>query len=216
MRNNLAELKDVIIDIQSLRAAWAEQLVFAGEFQWEHRNYVSLDFFTVYFQHLLLDIENVIGEKPKDYIVQLHDRSIPTYSNTLYNDKFYLGIIHKDEYRKSCVNIPVYYDKFEPVNFYDDESVRERLKEYEGYTDYTDDEQPLMSTNDFAAGLKAPLGIKPNQIGQYSENHPTLMNVQNWHNVRVMDLAPPRVFVQMSYDIHFDEIVAKDINTRIL
>lgn len=213
MRNNLAELKDVIIDIQSLRAAWAEQVVFAGEFQWEHRNYVGLDFFTAYFQHLLLDIENVIGEKPKDYIVQLHDRSIPTYSDTSYNDKFYLGIVHKDEYRKSCVNIPVYYDKFEPVNFYDDESIRERLKEYKGYTD---DQHPLLSTNAFAAGLKSPLGIKPNQIGQYSENHPTLMNVQNWHNVRVLDLAPPRVFVQMSYDIHFDEIVAKDINTRIL
>ena len=63
----------------------------------------------------------------------------------------------------------------------------------------------------------------PDQVGQYSENHPTLMNVQNWHNVRVLDLAPPRVFIQMSYDIHFDDFVQqtgrpvrKGINTRIL
>tara|TARA_Y100000389_G_scaffold163410_1_gene166663 strand:+ start:2590 stop:3228 length:639 start_codon:yes stop_codon:yes gene_type:complete len=212
MRNNLAELKDVSINIESLRAAWAEQLVFSGDFEWGKRNYVELDFFTAYFQHLLVDIENVIGRKPKDYIIQLHDRSIPSYTDTLYNDKFYLGIIHKDEYRTSCVNIPVYYDKMEPVHFYNDEDVMKRIEEYEIYTHDGLPRIALMHTG----GLKNPLGIIPNQIGQYSENHPTLMNVQNWHNVRVMELAPPRIFIQMSYDIHFDEIVAKDINTRIL
>jgi hypothetical protein len=212
MRNNLAELKDVSINIESLRAAWAEQLVFSGDFEWGKRNYVELDFFTAYFQHLLVDIENVIGKKPKDYIIQLHDRSIPSYTDTLYNDKFYLGIIHKDEYRTSCVNIPVYYDKMEPVHFYNDEDVMKRIEEYEIYTHDGLPRIALMHTG----GLKNPLGIIPNQVGQYSENHPTLMNVQNWHNVRVMELAPPRIFIQMSYDIHFDEIVAKDINTRIL
>jgi len=212
MRNNLAELKDVSINIESLRAAWAEQLVFSGDFEWGKRNYVELDFFTAYFQHLLVDIENVIGKKPKDYIIQLHDRSIPSYTDTLYNDKFYLGIIHKDEYRTSCVNIPVYYDKMEPVHFYNDEDVMKRIEEYEIYTHDGLPRIALMHTG----GLKNPLGIIPNQVGQYSENHPTLMNVQNWHNVRVMELAPPRIFIQMSYDIHFDEIVAKDINTHIL
>ena len=212
MRNNLAELKDVSIKIESLRAAWAEQLVFSGDFEWGKRNYVELDFFTAYFQHLLVDIENVIGKKPKDYIIQLHDRSIPSYTDTLYNDKFYLGIIHKDEYRTSCVNIPVYYDKMEPVHFYNDEDVMKRIEEYEIYTHDGLPRIALMHTG----GLKNPLGIIPNQVGQYSENHPTLMNVQNWHNVRVMELAPPRIFIQMSYDIHFDEIVAKEINTRIL
>ena len=34
------------INIESLRAAWAEQLVFSGDFEWGKRNYVSLDFFT--------------------------------------------------------------------------------------------------------------------------------------------------------------------------
>ena len=209
MRNNLAELLDVSINIESLREAWAEQLVFAGDFDWGKRNYVSLDFFTPYFQHLLLDIENVLGEKPTQYIIQLHDGSIPKYTDELYQDKFYLKVIHKDEYRTSCVNIPVNYDKMEPVYFYDDETLYEMMET----------KKPGENRITFARqnGINAPdVALKPDQVGQYSENHPTLMNVQNWHNVRVMDLAPPRVFIQMSYDIHFDEIVAKDINTRIL
>jgi len=42
------------------------------------------------------------------------------------------------------------------------------------------------------------------------------MNVNNYHNVRVIDESQPRIFIQMSYDIHFDEIIQKEINTRIL
>jgi hypothetical protein len=214
MRNNLAELLDVSINIESLRAAWAEQVAFVGDdYEWSKRNYVELDFFTAYFQHLLLDIQNVIGEEPTQYIIQLHDQSLPGYSDTLYNDKFYLNIIHKDEYRTSCVNIPVYYDKFEPVHFYNDEDILKRIIEHKSHTG---DPTTSLSLRDPTNGVKTPLGIVPNQIGQYSENHPTIMNVQNWHNVRVLDLAPPRVFIQLSFDKHFDEIVAKDINTRIL
>ena len=44
------------INIESLRAAWAEQLVFSGDFEWGKRNYVSLDFFTEYFQQLFESI----------------------------------------------------------------------------------------------------------------------------------------------------------------
>jgi hypothetical protein len=201
----------VSINIESLRAAWAEQLVFSGDFEWGKRNYVSLDFFTAYFQHLLLDIENVIGEESKDYIIQLHDRSIPSYTEELYNDKYYLDIIHKDEYRTSCVNIPIYYDKLEPVYFYDDENVQKKIVEHGAYT-----HDGLPRIHLAQAGSKTPIRMIPNQVGQYSENHPTIMNVQNWHNVRVIDLEPPRIFIQICYDIHFDEIVAKDINTRIL
>ena len=106
----------------------------------------------------------------------------------------------------------------EPVYFYDDECVKKRLSEYKKHTHDVLTRKSLVDPrgSGYDLTVKTPLGIKPNQIGQYSENHPTLMNVQNWHNVRVMDLAPPRIFIQISYDIHFDEIVAKDINTRIL
>ena len=135
---------------------------------------MSLDFFTAYYQHLLLDIENVLGEKPKDYIIQLHDGSIPKYTDELYQDKFYLKVIHKDEYRQSCVNIPVYYDKMEPVYFYDDETIYPMVEQT----------QPGESRITFARpnGINEPdIAPTPDQVGQYSENHPTLMNVQNWH-----------------------------------
>ena len=93
--NNLAELKDVSINIESLRTAWAEQVIFAENYSWEPRNYVSYTFFTLYFQHLLLDIENILGEKPKDYIIQMHDPKL------VINDKWYLNIAHKDDDRKT-------------------------------------------------------------------------------------------------------------------
>ena len=182
--NNLAELQDVSINIESLRESWEEQKILAGNYEWKERNYVDLTFFTVYFQHLLLDIENILGEKPKNYIIQMHDPS------NVINDKWYLNIAHKDDDRKSCINIPVYYNRMEPVNFYDD------------LTDIPDRGKPITAT--------------PNQIGQYSDHHPTLMNVNNYHNVRVIDESQPRIFIQMSYDITFDEFIKKGINTRIL
>ena len=57
---------------------------------------------------------------------------------------------------------------------------------------------------------------KPNQIAQYSEMHPTLVNVNNYHNVRVLDVSEPRIFIQMSYDLTFDDFISKNINIRIL
>jgi len=170
---------------------------------------VSFDFFTEYFQNLLLEIENVLGEKPTQYIIQLHDGSIPAFTDELYQNKFEYKVIHKDEYRTSCVNIPVNYDKMEPVYFYSDETL------YKLSTTKKPGESRLSFSR--PNGVTAPkVDPLPDQVGQYSENHPTLMNVQNWHNVRVMDLASPRVFIQTSYDIHFDEFIQKGINTRIL
>ena len=181
--NNLAELTDISIDIEGLRIAWKEQVIFAENYSWKPRNYVSYTFFTVYFQRLLLEIENMLGEKPKDYIIQMHDPSI------VINDKWYLNITHKDADRNTCVNIPIYYNHMEPVNFYDDV--------------------------DNIPNRGIPIQSKPNQIGYYSEKHPTLMNVNNFHNVRVLDEQQPRIFVQMSYDTYFDEFIQKDINISI-
>ena len=58
--------------------------------------------------------------------------------------------------------------------------------------------------------------IKPNQTSQYSTKHPTLINVHNHHNVRVIDKDIPRIFVQMSYDEHFDDIVKNNPNIEII
>ena len=183
MRNNLAELRDVSINVESLRTAWAEQVSFAGNYAWESRNYVDLNFFTVYYQQLLLHISDVIEEEPKNYVIQVAD-------SQLYNEKWYLNTTHKDEDRKTCITLPVYYNRMEPINFYDNV--------------------------DNIPNRGIPIQSKPNQVAQYSEEHPTLINVNNYHNVRVIDEMQPRIFIQMSYDKHFNEFLHKDINIDIL
>lgn len=199
MRNNLAELTDINIDIEGLRESWEEQKILAGpNFPWTYRNYCELSFFTEYFQNILIDIEKLLGEKPKDYIIQLHDprMHIPD------QPKYYLNIPHQDWNRMTCINLPVYYNGIEPVNFFDTEKIEEYQAQHGGIN-------YLGKTRDY-------LKIAPQQIGHYSSKHPTLMNVNNFHNVRVIDDSHTRIFVQMSYDITFDEFIAKDINTRIL
>ena len=184
MKNNIAEIKDVSINIEELRTAWSEQLIFTGNYSWKPRNYVDLEFFTLYFQQLLSHIADLIDEKPKNYIIQMHDP-------TLLNDKWYLNIAHKDADRLTCITLPVYYNRMEPVNFYDNI------------------EEDIPDRGD-------PIKVKPVQVGQYSEDHPTLVNVNNYHNVRVLDVSEPRIFIQMSYDLTFDDFISKNINIRIL
>jgi hypothetical protein len=185
MKNNIAEIKDVSINIEELRTAWSEQLIFTGNYSWEPRNYVDLEFFTSYFQQLLSHIADLIDEKPKDYIIQIHDPNLVT-------NKWYLTDTHRDADRNTCITLPVYYNRMEPINFYNDVN-----------------EVP---------GFRKDKSIKanPNQIAQYSEMHPTLVNVNNYHNVRVLDVSEPRIFIQMSYDLTFDDFISKNINIRIL
>jgi hypothetical protein len=184
MKNNIAELTDIDIDLNVLRAEWSKQVVYQSGYNWQSRNYVSFLFFTVYYQQLLLSIEDIIGEKPKNYIIQMHDP-------TLLSDKWYLNIAHKDVDRLTCITLPVYYNRMEPVNFYDNI------------------EEDMPDKGD-------PIKVKPVQVGQYSEDHPTLVNVNNYHNVRVLDMSEPRIFIQMSYDITFNELLSKDINLRVI
>jgi len=184
MQNNLAELRSVDIDIGVLRTEWEAQVVYQFDHAWEARNYVSFEFFTAYYKQLLLDIENKIGETPLNYIIQMHDPKLIT-------DKWYLNIAHKDADRLACITIPVYYNRMEPINFYDD--VFEKMPEH-----------------------GKPITTRPNQVGQYSECHPTLVNVNNYHNVRILDEVEPRIFIQMSYNIHFDDLIEKNKNMYVL
>ena len=196
MKNNLAELTDIDIDVNVLQAEWAKQVVYQSGYDWQARNHVSFLFFTVYYQQLLLSIEDIIGEKPKNYIIQSCDPTIisDTYARrpgpqSILSDKWYLNITHKDADRKTCISIPIYYNRMEPINFYDSIGIPKNRGDH--------------------------IKVKPVQVGQYSEDHPTLVNVNNYHNVRVLDEGP-RVFIQMGYDITFDELLSKDINLRVL
>ena len=178
MKNNLAELRSIDINLDVLQAEWVKLVTYQSEYKWGGtggRNFVEFSFFTLYFQQLLLDIENVLGEKPKNYIIQMHDPAL------VVNDKWYLNIPHQDYDRKTCINIPVYYNRIEPVNFFS----MDVIKEYE--------------KKNSKIGTRRYVGMSPEQVGQYSDQHPTLMNVNNYHNVRVIDESQPRIFIQMSY-----------------
>ena len=100
------------------------------------------------------------------------------YYNEQSSDKWKLNIVHKDVDRQSCVTVSV-TDLHEPVCFYNrDTAVR--------------------------GSQKLP---QPVQISRYSKLHPTLVNVSNFHNVRVLEDQSPRVLLQVSYDVSFEEII---------
>lgn len=112
------------------------------------------------------------------------------HDKSLIDNKWYLNIAHKDDDRKTCITIPLIYSRMETINFYDDDAdIPKRGKH---------------------------ITAKPSQIGWYSEKHPTLVNVNNYHNVRVLSTDEPRVLLQLSYDLTFEEIISKQINTNII
>lgn len=200
MRNNLAELTDINIDINVLQTEWYKQVEYSRGYVWTPRNYVELDFFTTYYKVLLESITDVVDETPKNYIIQTHDINLdwsepapgtkPSALMGQTDTKWYLNIAHKDDDRLTCVTLPVFYNRMEPVNFYDDDvEIPPRGKQ---------------------------ITAKPSQVGFYSQNHPTIVNVNNFHNVRVLDTSEPRILIQISYDISFDELVSKEINTNII
>ena len=192
--NNIAEVKNVNIDLDVFRDEWEKQVIHAGaDFDWQPRTYVPLDWFTPFFQTYLLEAEEALQEKPKNYLLQVHDPD-------LCDDKWYLNISHIDELRHTCLTTPIHYSKMEPVCFYTDEAVG------------------VAESEDGTAGSYVrgkPITATPDQVAQYSEKHPTLLNVKHYHNVRLLDIKYKRIFIQMSFDKPFDEFIEKDINISI-
>ena len=97
------------------------------------------------------------------------------------NKMSYVSQMHSDTERKCCITIPVFSQ--EPICFY----------------------------NDVAVNNSTPRELgkykKPTRTYRYSRVHPSLVNVQNTHNVFIADITLPRVLLQISYDFTFDEIV---------
>lgn len=106
---------------------------------------------------------------------------LQVHDKRLIDEKWYLNITHKDDDRMSCITIPILYTKLEPIRFYDD------------------------ALAELPRGR--PTTEKPVQTSTYSDLHPTLVNVNNWHNVRIIDQDAPRILLQLSYDEPFDSIV---------
>ncbi len=175
--NNLAELLSVPIDRLEIESEWEKQVQFVPNHVWDSRNYVDESFFTDYFKTLLNKIVEEVGVKPKNYLIQAHDKR-------LVDKKWYLNITHKDDDRLTCITIPILYTKMEPIRFYDDTLIPP------------------------ARGM--PNTQKPVQTSTYSDKYPTLVNVNHWHNVRLVDDVNPRILLQISYDEDFDSIVGLD------
>ena len=64
MRNNIAVIKDVSINIEELRTAWVEQVKFAENYSYGQRNYVDLDWFIPYFQFLYIFFHHQLNLLP--------------------------------------------------------------------------------------------------------------------------------------------------------
>ena len=203
MKNNIAELKDVSIDLDVLRAEWAKQVTFVSGHKWESRNYVDLNFFTAYYQQLILSIEQALGEVPTNLTIQVHEpsKNVP--------GKAYLTIPHTDEDRLSAIFIPIAYNKMEPILFYDVKPHQlSKVKKAEA-TGRKKDEQGNYYTkfDSEAEQICRDLADDISQVGIYSEKHPTLVNVAELHSVRFMDAESPRIFIQMSYKTPYEKFL---------
>jgi len=109
--NNLAELITINIDTQELQSNWIEQKKQLQNHIWEWRNEFDLSDFNPFFQNLLKDIVSIISIKPKNFLIQIHDKEFS-------KDKFALTYTHTDCDRATCVTIPIVFDKVEKVRFY--------------------------------------------------------------------------------------------------
>lgn len=89
--------------------------------------------------------------------------------------------IHKDAYRNSCVVIP-FSTITDPVCFYKDTG---------------------QDPNKF---YKPPFFMS-----YYSQSYAVLMDTQVYHNVMVLDKTKPRVFLQVNFDLKFNDLFDPEI-----
>jgi|694.fasta_scaffold17442_18 hypothetical protein len=181
MSKNLAELIPINID-PSIKTEWDLLVDNNRSLEWDWRTFVGENVLGLYFKSLVDDIVKTINIEPKNILVQVFDPS-------LYNEKEYLKIVHRDVDRLSCITIPLKFHVMEPIMFYEDIPGL-------GYEQIKKEKRTWPE--------------KPSQIANYSQNHPTLVNVNRLHNVRLLDLTSPRILFQLSFDESFDEIIHKN------
>lgn len=123
----------------------------------------------------------------------IHDVGIPhkniviqCHDKILKDGKRYLTTIHRDDARLTCITIPIVYNLLEPINFYDDSII--------------------------VPSRGKPNICKPTQTSLYSHKNPTLVNVNNLHNVRIVEDDFPRILLQISYDHRFNDIINNNPN----
>jgi hypothetical protein len=179
MMDNVAELVHLPLDDEKvIHSEWQELLKQKADFNWGYRNYQPISFFSDYFKNLIKNISDLVDLPYKNILIQVHDNQIHTEP---MSPKETLTTVHKDIARLCCITVPIFYSDLEPIYFYDDDAA----PKYRG--------QPPIK--------------KPNQSYRYSKKYPTLVNVNNLHNVRVVKTDMPRILLQISYDVKFQSIV---------
>lgn len=182
--NNLAELIAVQIDCSKLLESYEYFLSNRKKLiEWNYRVMVEPNFFDDYVANTIESICSKINQKPKNYILQVFDKRV-------YNEKTFLNVVHKDIDRKSCITMPIVYNPMESILFFKD--------------------IPGIDPKEYRKNINQPWPEKPMQVCRYSNNHPTLLNVQNLHNVRVLDNTSLRVLLQLSFDIGFDDLIEQN------
>ena len=185
MTSNLCELTSVTLDKDSLNV---ECLNYLNDNSGDINNYrinIEFDRLSRSLKELALKIYDTIRVEPKNYLIQVSDMH-------LFKHKKFLDIVHKDVDRQSCITIPIKYNIMEPIMFYDD--------------------IPDIQPEEYRK-LGKPWPAKPVQILNYSQKHPTLVNLQKLHSVRIIDNTSPRILFQLSYDIPYFDII--DINPSV-
>jgi hypothetical protein len=179
---NLAELLPITFDSNKLKEEWEELYFKIDSGLWDWRVYPDIEYFTPYIKSLLISIVEQIGVTPKNYLIQISN-------NVNQEAKNYLSLVHKDDDRKSCITIPLIYNIMETIMFYN--------------------ENPKVNWMLYRKTGKI-WPDKPCQVTTYSQYHPTLVNVSNLHNVRVLDNQSHRVLLQLSFDETFNDIISKN------
>lgn len=130
--------------------------------------------------------KNLLNQCIEEIKIKPKNVLIQIHEEKLIQEKYYLTFTHTDIDRLTCLTIPIIYNKLEPIRFYD--------------------------KNIKIPPRGQPITEKPIQTSCYSDNHPTLVNVNNPHNVRVIDKNYTRILLQLSFDEKFDDIVFSNSN----
>jgi hypothetical protein len=179
MYSNLAELISVDIDTSILASEWQSYKdENRNSINWKFRVFLEYDVLPDFLKSLADKIYDIIKKHPKNFILQVYDKE-------LFDHKKFLDIVHKDVDRQTCITIPVLYNTIEPIVFYND--------------------NPDIQPESYKT-LNKPWPDKPIQKACYSKNHPTLVNLQTLHNVRIFDDSP-RILFQLSYDIGYASMI---------
>jgi len=182
--NNIAELIPIQLDNVKLYECWETFLKHHKDsIEWQFRVIVKPNLFPDYVVNLLESICTAINQQPKNYILQVFDKG-------LFDYKTFLNVVHKDIDRQSCITLPIIYNQMESLLFYDDILG--------------------IDPGEYRKNYNKSWPEKPIQVCRYSTTHPTLVNVQKLHNVRVLDTVSPRILLQLSFDIGFYDLMEQN------